>query len=192
MRVNKMVTDFAKYMKIEFDPSDIVEFRLIRKGHIEKHWAYARDCLAHESYLHKLNQQGWNIYVGVNPRIELKKSGDANVKLARWVFADFDHIEPSDGCTKWESVSERINRAGLDMPDMVVSSGNGIHTYWKLSEPLIDMPRWRDIQEKLINTLDSDPVIKNPERIMRVPGFKNMKDMEHPKDCFIIMETTHD
>ena len=122
----------------------------------------------------------------MNPRIEFAKSGDDNVKLARWLFADFDHIEPGDGCGRWEFISDRIYRAGLETPDMVISSGHGLHTYWKLSEPLRDMERWRAIQEKLVITLNSDKNIKNPERIMRVPGFQNMKYPGSPKDSFIV------
>ena len=184
--------DYKKHIQTIFEPSDIVEFRLIRNKKIgEQHWVYAQDCLTLESRFHDLNQQGWNIHAGVNPRIEFNKGGDDNVKLARWLFADFDHIDPGDGCGLWEFVSDRIYQAGLDMPDMVIHSGHGLHTYWKLSEPLTDMERWRDVQERLIITLDSDKNIKNPERLMRVPGFKNMKYMEHPKDCFIVMEYTH-
>jgi len=183
------VSDYRSYVETIFMPTDIVEFRLIREGHKPKqHWAYAQDCPPFESGLHERNQQSWNIYIGVNPRIEFDKSGDANVKLARWLFADFDDIQPGDGCGRWEFISDRIYRAGLDMPDVVISSGNGLHCYWRLSEPLTDMDRWRTIQEKLIITLDSDKTIKNPERIMRVPGFKNMKDAGSPKDCFIILE----
>jgi len=181
-------TDYASYTQTVFQPLDIVEFRLIKEGQVRKHWRDAQDCLPFEARLHKWNQQGWNIFIGVNPRVEFNTSGDGNVKRARWLFADFDHIEPGDGCGRWEFISDRIHQAGLDMPDLVISSGNGLHTYWRLSHPLTDLERWRTIQEKLIATVESDPVIKNPERIMRVPGFKNLKDMSNPKDCFIILE----
>lgn len=183
------MSDYRSYLETVFMPMDIVEFRLIREGHKPKqHWAYARDCLPLESRLRERNEQGWNVYCGPNPRTEFNKSGDINVKLARWLFADFDHIEPGDGCGRWEFISDLIYQAGLDMPDMVISSGNGLHTYWRLSEPLTDVERWRDIQSKLICTLDSDKRIKNPERIMRVPGFQNMKNADNPEDCFTILE----
>ena len=183
---------YPRFLELVFHPHDIAEFRLVR-GRTEKphqRWSLAEQCPSLFPWLHDMNQNGWNVFVGINPRTGLNKSGDVNVHLARWLFADFDHVEPGDGCGRWEFISERIYQAGLDMPDLVVSSGNGLHCYWKLSEPLTDMERWRRTQERLILTLDSDPVIKNPERIMRVPGFKNMKDPSSPKDCFIVIEKT--
>ena len=47
-----------------------------------------------------------------------------------------------------------------------------------------DLARWRNIQGALAEKLDSDKAIKNPERIMRLPGFKNVKN--EPVDCFIL------
>ena len=61
------------------------------------------------------------------------------------------------------------------MPDMSVFSGHGIHCYWHMKEPLNDLDRWRKIQSGLIRKLNSDKTIKNPERIMRMPGFMNIK-----------------
>ena len=180
-------TSYSSYIQAVFSPDDIAEFRLIREGHVRKDWAFAQDCLSLETKLRAKNQQGWNVFVGVNPRIQIGKSGDANVKLARWLFADFDHVEPGDGCGRWEFISDLIYRAGLDMPDLVVSSGNGLHCYWQLSKPLMDMERWRKTQERLILTLHSDPAVKNPERLMRIPGFKNMKDRANPRGCFIVI-----
>jgi hypothetical protein len=180
-------SDYDRFVGTVFDPSDIVEFRLIKGDFVKKHWAIAGDCHPYESRFRDMNDRGWNVYAGVNPRIELNKSGDANVRLGRWIFADFDHIEPGNGCGLWEFVSDRICQAGLDAPDLVISSGNGLHCYWKLSAPLTDMDRWRKTQERLILTLDSDPVIKNLERIMRVPGFQNVKDSRNPKQCSIIL-----
>ena len=182
---------YQRFLELVFESRDIVEFRLVR-GRDERppqRWALAEKCPSLFPWLHERNHNGWNIFVGINPRTELNKSGDANVAICRWLFADFDHVEPGDGCGRWEFISERIYQAGLDMPDLVVSSGNGLHCYWRLSQPLTDMERWRRTQERLILTLDSDRNIKNPERVMRIPGFKNMKDANTPKDCFIVIES---
>ena len=179
------MSDAIKYINAVFQPDDIVEMRLIGKDRPPiKQWHYARDLSKQLNEWRRLNEQGYNIYIGVNPRKAFGKSGDNNVMHGRFFFADFDNIEPGDGCSIWEFVSDRIYRAGLDIPDFEVFSGHGMHTYWKLPEPMTDLARWRKIQGGLAEKLDSDKAIKNPERIMRLPGFKNVKN--EPVDCFIL------
>ena len=59
----------------------------------------------------------------------------------------------------------RIIDAELPEPDIVICSGHGIHTYWKLEEPLHDMEKWRQVQQRMNSVLDADRTIQNPERI---------------------------
>lgn len=187
------MSDYDRYVSIVYAPRDIVEWRLIRRlggrPEVKSYWCQARECgdKLRERLLEH-NDEGWHIYAGVNPRKEHGKKGDVNVLLARWVFADFDHVEPGDGCGRWEFVSDVIHRSGLDNPDIVICSGNGLHTYWKLTEPCTNLERWRSLQGRLADALGSDPAIKNPERIMRTPGFKNVKDASNPKDAYIIFQ----
>ncbi|MBC8468883.1 MAG: hypothetical protein H8D56_05380 [Planctomycetes bacterium] len=171
------MTDLEKYCKTVYEPADVVELRLINKRDDvrKKKWTFAKDMPQMETELKKLNQQGYCVYVGPNPRKSKGLSGDDNVLLARCLFCDFDHIEPLDGCGPAEFVTCEIIEAGLPEPNLVINSGHGIHTYWRLSEPITDMNRWRQIQEKLNHTLKADSSIKNAERIMRLPGFLNLK-----------------
>jgi len=164
------------YSQLIFEPDDIVELRLIKVDTKPiQRWVKAKELPGQVENLTQLNQQGYNIYAGPNPRIEFGKSGDANAKLARYLFCDFDGIEPGDGCGRWEFVLCRIIEAELPEPDMVICSGHGIHTYWKLEEPLHDMDKWRQVQQRMNSALDADSTIQNPERIMRLPGFLNVK-----------------
>ena len=180
------MNDTLRYINTKFEPDDIVEMRFICKGKSAiKQWHYAKDLSKHLDQWRRFNEQGYNVYIGPNPRRQFNTSGDANVLLARFFFTDFDGIEPGDGCGIWEVVSDRIYQAGIDTPDLAVSSGHGVHTYWKLPEPMTDLQRWRKIQAGLAEKLDSDPAIKNPERIMRLPGFKNVKRKPYT-DCFIL------
>ena len=183
---DKEKTQLQKYGQLVFEPDDIVELRLIKAGAKPiQQWIRAEELPGQTESLTQLNQQGYNIYAGPNPRREAGKSGDANVLLARCLFCDFDGIEPGDGCGRWEFVLGRIIEAKLPEPDMAVSSGHGIHTYWKLEEPLHDMDKWRQVQQRLNSVLNADSTIKNPERIMRLPGFLNVKEKPF-QESFII------
>jgi hypothetical protein len=178
--------DAQKFIDAIYKPDDIVGLRLIRgkkEAPIEQ-WHCAKDLPKHFDQWQAYNEDGYNIYIGVNPRTEFQKSGDVNIKHARYVFADFDNIEPGDGCSVWDFVSERIYQTGIEMPDIAIFSGHGIHTYWQLPEAMTDLGRWRKIMAGLIGKLNSDKSVKNPERLMRLPGFKNVKS--EPVDCFIL------
>lgn len=179
------VTDLYRYCRVVFEAHDMVELRLLGKGNPIKLWRTAEELPAMYEELLRYNRQGYNIYAGVNPRKAKGISGDDGVLLARCLFADFDGISPSDGCGPSESVLMRVQEAGLPNPTLVISSGHGVHTYWRLNEPLGDLNRWRQLQERLIAALGSDKSIKNPERIMRLPGFLNVKKEPHT-ECFIV------
>ena len=153
-------------------------------GRVRKFWRIAQDLPGLAPELARLNCQGYNIYVGPNPRKGERLSGDAHVGPCRCLFGDFDKIEPGDGCGIWEFVEPLIEAAGLPMPTFVVFSGHGVHAYWRLTGAL-EPDRWAGLQSRLIATLESDPACKNPERVMRLPGFLNVKKPPHV-DCFLM------
>lgn len=167
-----------------YDRGDIVEWRAIQGKRVEYGWVLAEDLLRESDILARHNAAGLNIYIGANPRKERGRMGDDNVEVCRSVFVDFDHLEPEGGCSSDELACMRIEEAGMPMPTMRIFSGHGIHAYWRL---LCSIPpaEWIQVQTRMIATLDTDRVIKNPERIMRLPGFENCKsDPRVP--CFIL------
>ena len=137
--------------------------------------------------------QGYNIYFGVNPRKHVGGTTKEDVALARCIFADFDDkddamIRPGDGCGRYEFVLNRIIDAGLPEPSMVVSSGGGIHCYWRLDDPITDAETFKTAQKQLIRVLQSDNSINDFPRIMRIPGFWNVKTKPY-RESFIIYPT---
>ncbi|PZO53458.1 MAG: hypothetical protein DCF15_12690, partial [Phormidesmis priestleyi] len=38
-----------------------------------------------------------------------------------------------------------------------------------------DLNQWTQLQERLIQRMDSDPAIRNPSRLMRLPGFEHVR-----------------
>ncbi len=59
---------------------------------------------------------------------------------------------------------------GLPEPSLQVDTqGKSIHSYFVLSEP-VRPDRWRDLQRRLLDFADADRSLKNPSRIMRLPG----------------------
>ena len=165
-----MENAIGEFLAAIFEPTDIIEFRT---HHPERgassRWCAATNWRSQLAWLKSQNTSGAHIYVGANPRTKLNVRGDKNCALARTLFVDFDH-----GATRQDAAA-RIQAAGMPNPSVLIESGHGVHAYWILSEPCSDWDVWRAKQSDLIEVLQTDRVIKNPERIMRLPGFTNHK-----------------
>lgn len=159
----------AQFVDLVFEPDDLVEVRCLRENSRPwRRWVRAAEVVDLVPELARLNADGWNVYAGANPRSRDGGGSDADVALARCLFVDFDDCGPA-------GAKARIEAAGLPTPTLVLDSGNGAHAYWRLEEPLEDLETWADYQRAAIAAVGSDPTIKNPSRIMRVPGFENLK-----------------
>jgi hypothetical protein len=179
--ITPAIAAVSLYANALFEPDDLIEVRRLSSkpgGPVESSWHRASQLPEQVQILftkNQLNKQ--NIYVGVNPRSSANVRGDAGVKLARTVFCDFD-------LTTVGQAREKIEQAGLPVPTFTVNSGHGVHCYWRLVKPMIDLAAWSEFQKDLAALLDSDPKVCNPERIMRLPGFRNLKPPQ--ADCVIV------
>lgn len=79
----------------------------------------------------------------------------------------------------------------LSPPTLIVNSGGGVHVYWRIDEPILDLGLWTDIQKALAGIFKSDgnvhdpprvrrcesrtKIVANPRSIMRLPAFRNHK-----------------
>lgn len=59
------------------------------------------------------------------------------------------------------------------LPSIRVQTKKSVHAYYLLAEPMT-VPEFLDLQQGLIKHFKSDPAIKNPARVMRVPGFNHV------------------
>ena len=116
------------------------------------------------------NRSGENVYVGVNPRRPSTRgpAEDRDVQIAFWHFADMDDAEAVDQAGK---------RLKALPPTFTVNTGTEPHRrphfYWRLDEPVGNMDAWRERQRGIAQSLDGDPVVINPSRIMRLAGTVN-------------------
>ena len=172
-----------EFVNAIFEPSDQVELRAIKTSGAKKIWSQAGDLHQLTSQLQAANKENFNIYFGPNPRKGHGMSGDESVDLCRCLFADFDNLH-TNGQPLSDIALARIADAGLPLPTATVHSGHGVHCYWRLLAPL-EPGFWCDTQQRLNATVKSDPSIKNPERLMRLPGFINVKSEPFVK-CEIV------
>jgi Family of unknown function (DUF5906)/RepB DNA-primase from phage plasmid len=125
--------------------------------------------------LQRLNDGGYGIFAGVNPGGD----SDEDITECNAVFVDIDAKDYDDKTTGkggGAKAAEIVTLLGRKLPPSmgVQTSKRGVHLYWKLAAP-ISCEEFTSIQKALALTYNTDPVVVNPSRIMRVPGFKNTK-----------------
>jgi hypothetical protein len=173
MTQSETAKQVEQFVSVLFEPTDILEIRMIpqpRGGQVLQQWTNMRDIAAKIPELTMANTEGrYDIYVGVNPRMRDGGASEKDVACARCLFADWDD------CTR-DEFSERIKKSHLPEPSLAIFSGRGMHGYWRLTAPMIDFDRWKLAQQKLIDFAKSDSKIKDPPRVMRLPGFFNLPD----------------
>ena len=176
--------EIDKFVSIIFEPNDVVEIRLIHSDKENKlrkrYFCLAKDLSSRANSLKTANTEEYelNVYVSINPRISLYGGGKAkNVLFARCIFVDFDKLTIDEA-------HKRLMEAKLPHPTLIVSSGKGFHFYWRLLEPVTDLELWCKIQKQFIVALNSDDCIHDTPRVMRLPGYLNMKYQDAPP-CYI-------
>lgn len=164
-------------MKILFqDTDDFIEIRELpgRKQHFLK----VEDI---ESYKPPMDK---NIYFGVYGRSRRSgKAKDCTTTRALWV----DYDKGMEGLTVKERVTKvqyKIQSLGLPEPSILISSGNGIHSYWLLSTRAGDEAL--EVVKALVQATNGDIRATDKARIMRLPNTMNVKDIDNPLRCEIL------
>ena len=130
------------------------------------------------SKLQWLNQKGNDIYFIVNSG----GTTDASISRINSVFIDWDAGRMDSG--EYFPLDEVVEKKRMILPRIesftfvcshLVDTRNGYQAYW-LVDHLATVDQFRECQRRLIAYFDSDPSIKNPARVMRLPGYDWMKD----------------
>lgn len=108
--------------------------------------------------LHRLNEAGCGVFVTVNATDLLGRRA-FNVKRIRALFVEFDGNTPG---------------AFHLPPSIVVQSKAGLHVYWTIDDG-DDVAAFKPAQLRLIQHYQSDPVIHDLPRVLRVPGYYHCK-----------------
>ena len=144
-----------------------------------------------ERQLTHLNRtQVENIHHGVNPRFHRPrkhgKNQDVSHYVAIWVDVDFHGNEGPVRAQFFDIVKDLQSR---DLyPSVIIESGRGLHAYWFFDKPYTvaeARPICAGIQDYF---KISDPVY-DQRRILRMPGFLNLKNSKDPKWCSVFDAT---
>lgn len=137
-------------------------------GRSDPHWAQFTLARIDEAvaWAAEENAALRNVYVVRNPiRMDQRGSAsDPDIIAAFFCWADCDD----------EVATGNVRR--FDGPKWTAAVTTGktphtrVHLYWELSEPVGNLGAWREMQVAIASHFQSDPVVINPSRIMRVGG----------------------
>jgi P4 family phage/plasmid primase-like protien len=127
-----------------------------------------------------------NVHHGVNPRFRKPRkhgtNADVSHYVAAWVDVDFKGNE--------ESVRKQFNEIIADLrarrlaPSVIVESGRGLHAYWLFDKPY-PSAQARPVCAGIQDYFKISDAVHDPRRILRLPGFLNLKNPKDPKLCFV-------
>ena len=156
--------------------------------------SYFTDFDDADAYIARLEAEGREVYFSCATfKDNSKQANVANIHELKSFFIDVDcgptkrYKEQSDALI---AVKNFCKETGLPRPTLV-SSGNGIHAYWILTEPMA-YNAWKKVGVALkqkTNELKCEfdnAVTGDGARILRVPDTMNTKDKANPKPVVVI------
>ncbi len=176
--------DFREFVETLFALDDIIEFRPIGQRGAPQRWWTRDRFISGEGYIRKLTQPPnyCNAYFGVCPRPGTGKGKQEDITTVRCLWQDIDDCGPVDAL-------ERVEAAGFPSPSITVSSGRGAHMYWML-DPVVTITT-DDDRRRVTSTMAamaklwSGDHTQDLSRVLRLPGFDNVKDHKNLKPCII-------
>ena len=155
----------------ELQEKALFEIRGIKEGNIPL-WKKFNTSQIDEAirYATDTNSQKYNVYVTVNPissRTNGRAGRDEDVIASFYCFCDCDTTDSVENYNKM--LKDCKGNFGV-YTGMKPKRG---HIYYELDKPITDMELWSSMQRAIANHLQSDPVVNNPSRIMRLAGTVN-------------------
>jgi hypothetical protein len=149
-------------------PAALVEIRPLPPEFGVRRWVAAEKIPALAAALSAENSKGANLFAGILPRTRDGGGTDFDCAAGWAVWSDFDGVTP-------EAALERAAAAGLPAVTLAVNSGHGVHLFWGLHSPA-EPADLSALVGDLAALVGSDPTVRNPSRILRLPGFWNRKE----------------
>ena len=135
------------------------------KNHPLKNTDRGKKSHADVNWITQCQSEGRGVYVVVNDGGDT----DSEITSCRAYFCEWDDRSQEQQINAWKDL-------GLPEPTMQINTGGkSIHNYWVLKKS-IDPKTWKPIQERLLDYADADRALKNPSRVMRLPGTFHMGD----------------
>lgn len=184
--INIMDIKLNNLLKDWFNQSEgYVEFRLIRGKEVEQRFIAVEDVNDKlvEGLIKKGKEEQFNVYYGVTTR-KTKSGTEADVFHVPGLWLDIDPKHAT-----YEKAMQIVDSLPTP-PTAKVSSGNGIHAYFKFNEPfeVVDDNAFQFIKELSLklHTFAKADNTADLARLLRVPNSLNVKNLMDVKLCSLV------
>lgn len=133
------------------------------------------------------NALGYNVYMLPNMPSSYDRSitvEGSHIDTFSYVFVDMD-LKAGSYPNK-SSFLDKLKTIGIPS-SAVVDSGNGVHSYWQVSD--LDAISYLRLSRRIMRLLDTDEAVGQIFQLMRLPGSINTKAKDEPKPCEILDST---
>jgi predicted P-loop ATPase len=154
---NVLPKDTSRFLEVIGKDPSTTRIRAIANPSTQGRGAIKATCDA--KTLEQWTRHRFGIYVVIN------NGGDTDSSIVNCpaIYVEHDDLSIEKQAVCWKGI--------LPEPTIqVFTGGRSLQQYWGFTSP-IDPERWLVLQEKLIAVLQSDPNVKNPSRVMRLPGY---------------------
>ena len=148
-------------------------------GHPFKSSDSGRKSEPKKATVEEWQSEGRGVYAVINDGGDT----DSEITQCRAVFCEWDDRPKDWQVDAWQDLL-------LPEPTFQVDTGGkSIHNYWVFAEP-IPVDDWKSIQTRLLDHADADRSLKNPSRVMRLPGTFHIDADGNPGDLTTIIHTS--
>lgn len=156
----------------------------VRGDHPGEKSALTRDTATIAAHLARWDRQGRGYFfcVGTVPEGTMAPAGESvrrKTNIAENVFLHAD-VDAKGIAIDLAEARRRIEALPLP-PSIIVNSGNGLHVYWLLNEPVTPDDAFEATLRQLADLVGGDPSVVDRSRLMRLPGSHNTKDGAYKK-----------
>lgn len=121
-----------------------------------------------------------NVYMTPNTTYKPQRAVN-NIRQFRALYIDLDGIE-GDKHYVFYQIFELAELEVIPKPTMIVDSGKGLHTYWRIKNaPYGALHTWQELEDMLYHKLKeygADIKATDGARVLRIPGTINSKNNE--------------
>ena len=165
---------FIHATKTTFDGNAVVENHFLPLRNVTSTTGLKR--------LKERNHDGWNVYVSMAAfKSNTTQRTHENISAVRHVFIDID----KNGKESLNRLKSAVEAKSIPLPAFIVeSSPNKYQAIWNIEGVTIEQGKQLNIS--LISAFDSDPACKDVARVLRIPGYCNLKPEYSKPVCTIV------
>lgn len=141
-------------------------------------------------------RKGCGVYFSPNAFLGARRT--ECLRRIQAVFLDLDCGKEGDGQAIEQMERRKVNAlltliGSRCVPHAIIETKNGLQPIWRVQPLAIERGTrlFREAMEVLLRRFGGDPAVKDPVRVLRLPGYLHLKDPSDPFRCLLLWNELH-